>query len=330
MSDASNFPVVEPGSAVFDVPAQPQSIWGEDDECLWPKLQPLMLYANTGLGKTTVVQRVALARIGIGPSEVLGYPVEPLPAGEKIIYIAADRPIQAMASLRRMVTDDDETRRILDERWIWETKRQVRADRPNAFLELCERHNGTMLILDSAKDVAPGPLKDEEPAGKLVDAWSRCIANEIDVAAMHHPRKGQSSTAPPDSVDEIYGSSMLANGAGSILSMYGVPGSGTAGMVQLKMPARQAPAMDIVFNYETGTITRRNYRDLNDFLQRGEWVTVRQVAAFLYAKPEHEVTHPERKRATRKLQNLVTKRLVDERLQGQHHEYRWTVGRLET
>lgn len=312
-----------PGDAVFDVPAEPESLWGKGQESLWARGEGLMLYAATGLGKTTMAQRVGLALTGIGPAEVLGYPVEPLRDGERLLYVAADRPRQAMRSLRRMVTEQD--RETLHEKWRWEPFRQLDAMDPDAFLRICEREKARCLMLDSAKDLAGGPLKDEEPANRLVNAWQRCIANGIDVMLLHHPRKGQSADTPPTNVDEVYGSSNLTNSVGSVVVLYGGAGEGMVRFRQLKMPAEQISDMDVFIHYESGRLEKRDYRDLNSFLQHGGWVSVRQVASFMHAKSTDRVEEGEKKKTQRELDSLVEKDLVEFRKVGQAYEYRWKM-----
>ena len=68
----------DPGGVIFDTPAEPEALWGRGAEVLAAIGEPTMLYAGTGIGKTTIAQLVVLAAVGIGKPEVLGYPVRQL------------------------------------------------------------------------------------------------------------------------------------------------------------------------------------------------------------------------------------------------------------
>ena len=64
--DAAAFPKYEPGGVVFDVHAYPDALWGEGGRVLAAKGEPTIIYASTGMGKTTLAQRIGLAAIGLG------------------------------------------------------------------------------------------------------------------------------------------------------------------------------------------------------------------------------------------------------------------------
>ena len=115
MTEQLDISTLEPGGVVFDEPEIPDALWGQGSKVIAARGEPTMIYSPTGIGKTTLAQRVALAAIGIGDSKVLGFDVHPIDG--KVLYVAADRSRQAKRSLRRMVTEDD--RRILDAKWIF-------------------------------------------------------------------------------------------------------------------------------------------------------------------------------------------------------------------
>jgi hypothetical protein len=76
-------------------------VWGQDHQVAWASGEPVMVCGPQGVGKTTIAQRIAMARIGAITEPVLGLPVTP--SRETLLYIAADRPVQAARSWKRML-----------------------------------------------------------------------------------------------------------------------------------------------------------------------------------------------------------------------------------
>ena len=102
------------GSFILDAPALPPSIWGDGSkQVIWAQGEAFMPVGPQGIGKTTLAQQTALARMGLR-SEVLGYPVEP--GKRNVLYLAMDRPAQVQRSFARMVTEAE--REILDKRLV--------------------------------------------------------------------------------------------------------------------------------------------------------------------------------------------------------------------
>ena len=64
------------GGVIFDQPDRIEALWGTGEEVLAAVGEPTILFSDTGIGKTTIAQRVALAAIGIGDPTVLGYNVK--------------------------------------------------------------------------------------------------------------------------------------------------------------------------------------------------------------------------------------------------------------
>ena len=94
------------GGTVFDEPDQVAAVWGVGNYVLRAAGQGTMIASQQGLGKTTVAQQMVLHRIGVRTGGFLGYPVTPVGDGEAVLYLAADRPTQAMGSFRRMVVPE--------------------------------------------------------------------------------------------------------------------------------------------------------------------------------------------------------------------------------
>jgi len=313
------------GGVVFDLPATPDSIWGDDEQSLWAKGEGLMLYAATGIGKTTLAQRVILAGIGIGEPTVLGFTVHQITGN--VLYIAADRPRQAMRSLRRMVTEQH--RPVLDERLVWETRRRARItiNNPESLLQLateagCE---GGAIVIDSVKDIVPR-ISTDESGGAYNDAIQTCIVNGIDVLSLHHPRKAtQERDRKALSLDDVYGSTWVTAGQGSVIALNGQAGTGTARFAHLKQPADEILGFDISFDYDLGTITTIGYRDIRGYLQslEGTQASTAEICAFVHGGSDYTPTI--KKRILRQLNRLAEQGEVAKTEQGKGTATLWNA-----
>lgn len=307
---------ISTGDLIFSIPLEVESIWGSGQESLWAIGEPLMIYGPTGIGKTTLAGRLLLSLIGVDSSELLDYPVTPVEPGKTVLYVAADRPRQAMRSLRRMAPTRAAS--ILAERLRIEHQRQIWAneDDPEMLYRAAIQADAAIVFIDSSKDLAGGPLKDEGPAKALMDAIQICVANGVNVAMLHHPRKGtqEGGKTRELDLDDVYGSAWLTAGAGSVLLVDGKPGAGTFKFIQLKAPATFIDPMEVAVDYEAGTLTRRSIRDVDQWLQdQGMPVTVRETVAYKLAIPSKEVDtdSPQYKAMQRHLEDLVRDGLVN-------------------
>lgn len=289
-----------------------------------------MIYGPTGIGKTTLAGRLLLSLIGVDSSELLGYPVEAINGGKTVLYIAADRPRQAMRSLRRMAPP--EAASILAERLRIEHMRQIWASEkdPEMLLRAATQVDASIIFIDSSKDLTSGPLKDEGPAKALMDAVQICIANEIDVGMLHHPRKAVQEAGGSKrelDLDSVYGSAWLTAGSGSVLLVDGRPGSGIFRLEQLKAPATFVDQMEIAVDYETGSFTKRTVRDLDVWISNyGMPITIRMATAFKLAIPEEDVDtdSAEYKKVKRHIEALERDGLVlQAEAKGNAKRYQW-------
>jgi replicative DNA helicase len=320
---------ISAGDVIFDVPLEVESIWGKGQESLWAVGEPLMIYGPTGIGKTTLAGRLLLSLIGVDSSELLDYPVTPITAGRTVLYIAADRPRQAMRSLRRMVPK--EAASLLRERLRIEHNRQIWASEsdPEMLYRAAIQANASVVFIDASKDLAGGPLKDEGPAKALMDAIQICIANGINIVMLHHPRKAiqEGGTKRELDIDDVYGSAWLTAGCGSVVLVDGKPGGGLFRFEQLKAPATFIEQMEIAIDYDTGILTKRAIRELDSWLKdSGMLTTIRQATAYKLAIPDEDVDtdSAEYKRVKRHIEDLERDGLVVQmEPKGNAKRYQW-------
>lgn len=243
------------GDFILNEPDQVPALWGHHDLVVWPEGEGLMIAGQQGVGKTTIGQQLVLHRIGVRVGPFLGLPVAP--AEGRVLYLAMDRPRQAARSFNRMVTSDD--RKLLNERltiWKGPLPIDLLADR-HAFARWCIRRcpDVSAVVVDSVKDLAAGVSKDE--VGSALNlAWQELIASEIDLILLHHGRKAQQGAQRGKTIDDIYGSTWLTSGLGSVLLLDGDPGAELVNAYHVKQPAEVVADFVIRHDAARGVSTR--------------------------------------------------------------------------
>ncbi|MFD9822673.1 DnaB-like helicase N-terminal domain-containing protein [Streptomyces violascens] len=144
-------------SFVASTPEEADPIWGHRGKAAWETGESLMLVGPPGVGKSTIAQQLVMARLGL-LSHVLEMPVK---EGEKVLYIAADRPSQLARAFNRIVHEAD--KEILERRlvfWSGPLPASLTAE-PHLLAELAAEHGADTVVIDSLKDVV-GKLTDDE------------------------------------------------------------------------------------------------------------------------------------------------------------------------
>jgi replicative DNA helicase len=287
---------------ILDRPTDVPTAWGNTDNVLWAQGEALLIAGPAGVGKTTIAQQVMLAGIGVRP-DALGIPVRPF---SRILYIAADRPPQAARSLERMVTE--EHRQLLhDHLVIWKgPPERDFAKHPDELTRMCERARADAVVIDSLKDVALG-LSDDEVGASLNSAIQRTLVAGVEVLGLHHYRKRSQDHAKkePASLDELYGSTWITAGCGSVLSMWGAAGDPVVSMRHLKQPAEEFGPVEITHDHDTGTSTIEGRVDLlaQMRMRGGNGLTPTQAACLMTKRDKPNRSDVEKARRT--LERLV-------------------------
>ena len=85
-------------SSIADLP---RVLWGTGPRILWAFGEALMIAGATGTGKTTLAGQIVAGLLGLpGWNTLLGHPIVPMGPNEKLLYLAADRPLQTAYALR--------------------------------------------------------------------------------------------------------------------------------------------------------------------------------------------------------------------------------------
>jgi hypothetical protein len=278
-----------------------QAIWGRADQVLWIPGEALFIAAPQGTGKTTLAQQLMLARLGLR-EEVLGFPVEP--DMRPVLYIAADRPRQIRRSLARMVAEDEIP--VLEERllvWTGPLPFDIGVE-PPAFAAYAKELGVGCVFIDSLKDVALDLVKDET-GSRVNAAFQDLIADGIELVVLHHQRKQQAGgVSKPKSLADVYGSTWLTAGAGSVLLLWGEPGDLVVELKHLKQPAEEVGPFTIVHDHARGVSTISEQVDVEKLLwQAGaSGLSVADAASGMFGLSP---TRNETEKARRRLERLV-------------------------
>lgn len=241
-------PAVDGATWLFDQPTEVSARWGSGSEVLWAVGQAIVLAGRQGTGKTTISGQLVRALLGLQNS-VLGYPVRP---AERVLYLAMDRPRQIAAALSRSFKEADrevaERRLVIREGPPWKDL----AKHPEELRNLALKHGADVVVVDSLKDAAIGLTEDTVGAG-----WNRArqmaISVGIDVLELHHLVKTRSTRNRPQALDEIYGSTWITSGAGSVILLDGSPGDRVITLRHLKPIMDSVEPLTIEHDHEEGT-----------------------------------------------------------------------------
>ena len=304
---AEGFAFVSGGSFVLDAPAVPRAVWGAGDDVLWPDGESLMIASLQGLGKSTLGQQLALGRAGIPEfATLLGFPVRP--GARRVLYLAMDRPRQIQRSLRRMVGEAH--RAELDARLIvWPGPPPADLARnPRLLANMCEAAGADTCIVDSLKDAAMKLTDDETGAGWN---WARqhAIRAGVELAELHHNRKALAGTkAERPTIDEVYGSTWLTSGCGSVVLLSGAPGDPVVGLHHVKQPAAEVGPLKVIHDHDAGRSTVWHAADLVEVARIRGGLSAVDAAAVLFETEKPSAA--EKEKARRKLAALASQGLL--------------------
>ncbi len=296
------------GSFILDQSDVPPAWWGRGAEILGAEGEALTIAGGPGVGKTTLAGQLALGRAGFHEySTLLGFPI--LPGRRRVLYLAMDRPRQAARSLRRMV--GEAWRAELDDRLsIWPGPPPYdMAKTPGILLRLCQEADADTVIIDSLKDAAVGISDDEVGAG-FNRARQGALATGVEVIELHHNRKASNGVKRDKlTLDDLYGSTWIPAGAGSVLILSGEPGDPIVGMHHVKQPMDEVGPLKISHDAATGRSTIWHSADLLGLAKAQGTITAVDAATALF--DTDKPTPTEREKARRALNRLTGQGLLE-------------------
>lgn len=287
------------GAFTLDAPSAPEAIWGHDDRVLWARGESMLIVGPAGVGKTTLATQLVAGRIGL-LNELLDLPVQNC---GRVLYLACDRPAQIRRAFARLF--GGASRDVLDEHlaiWSGPPSRDF-ATHPRTLAALARDVGADCVFIDSLKDVALG-LSDDTVGAGLNSALQHALADGVDICALHHQRKGQAG-AKPRSLEDVFGSTWITAGAGSVVLLWGEPGDPIVKMSHLKQPGAEVGPIDIDHDHITGCsiVHRGDVDPLRVLRARAKGMTARELAQ---VKEGREApTDNQRRKAKRDLDRLV-------------------------
>jgi replicative DNA helicase len=282
------------------------SIWGRGEEILWAGGEPVLLAGPDGVGKTTLAQQLALARIGVG-SELLGFPVAATEG--KLLYVAADRPKQAARSLWRMVKDlvGSEHAKIRERLLVWQGPLPFNIVAEPARLTAWARsHDATDVMLDSLGHVATG-LSNDDVGSAIAQAFNGAMADGLELFVNYHPRKAGRENPKPNKLEDVYGSRWITSACGSVLSLWGSAGDPVVELRHLKQPIGVVGPFDVEHDQYAGELKVAEGSDLLGILRAARnGLSAKDAGAYMDGSSEkaREV------KARRKLEAYVSRHLA--------------------
>jgi replicative DNA helicase len=293
--------LVDGRTFVLDAPTHTPAIWGAGGDVLWAEGEGLIITGPQGVGKTTLMGQLALARAGVTAPELLGYPVKV--ADRPVLYIAADRPKQIARSLRRVV-NDDHADALKTNLCFWAGPLPFDlVKNPAGFAQWLAAIGVGTVFVDSLKDIA-WPLSSDEVGAAVNRARGGAIAAGIEVVDLHHHRKATSDNTKPSHLADVYGSTWITSGAGSVISLWGQAGDPIVEFAHLKQPADEVGPFEIVHDHDHGTTTRVDRKDTWQLLHAAgsSGLKAADAAEAIYGS---KVTKAQTEKVRRRLERLV-------------------------
>lgn len=234
------------GDHMFDIPDSTPAWWGSGRDVLGAEGEALMICGQSGVGKTALAGQIVAARLFAGT--VLGYQTKP---SNRVLYLAMDRPQQIARSMRRHF-DPDQRADLNDRLVIWKGPPPAdMAKNPDLLRDMSMEAKADMVVVDSLKDAAVGLSEDASGAGYNI-ARQTALAAGIEVLELHHQVKRGADGGPPNTLADVYGSTWLTSGAGSVILLSGKPGAPIVDFVHLKQPAAVVGPFKIIHDHQAG------------------------------------------------------------------------------
>jgi replicative DNA helicase len=218
-----------------------------------------------------------------------------------------------------MVTPDQ--RPLLDQAltvWLGPPPGRLLEDQ-RVLLDLATRAGlqpGDFVVVDSIKDTAPGIASDEVGAAVNI-ALQHLLAAGIDVLALHHNRKRggdkQHGGAYEPDIDDVYGSTFIPAGTGSVVILAGSPGDPIVKMHHVKQPIGEVGPYQLKHYADTGTTEVFHSVDILDAVlgTGAHGMSAKALATLLFPKTDDIAnTSNEVEKARRRLDKLVAEGLL--------------------
>jgi hypothetical protein len=293
---------VDGATFILDEPDTIPALWGRDEDVLWASGEAMMIAGPMGLGKTTAAGQLVRGLLFGG--DMLGLPITALEDDEVILILAMDRPRQIARSMGRQF--GEEHRDILARR-VRVRKGPPPADvaaNPALLTVMAQSEGARVVFVDSLKDAAIG-LSDDQVGAGYNRARQMLLASGRELCELHHVVKRNPNGGAPSSAADIYGSTWLTAGCGSVILLTGEPGDPIVGFRHVKQPAQEVGPFRLFHDQAAGRLTVDHVADLVALVKASgpDGLTAKAAAAALFDKAKP--TAADVQKARRKLDALV-------------------------
>jgi hypothetical protein len=214
-----------------------------------------------------------------------------------------DRPAQARRAGHRIFGGDDQA--ILDDRLvIWEGPPPYDlAQRTDLLVAMCKAVGADTVVIDSLKDAAVG-LSEDTVGASYNRTRQRALAEGIQIIELHHVVKRGAAGGPPNTLADIYGSTWITSGAGSVILLWGDAGDPVISLRHLKQPMDEIGPLHLAQDHHRGVTEVRQGMDIIALIHaRGaEGLTALQAAVVLFETDKP--TTAQKEKARRRLEKL--------------------------
>jgi replicative DNA helicase len=164
-------------------------------------------------------------------------------------------------------------------------------------------YGASTLVLDSLKDLALN-LSEDGAGLRINNAIQSCLAAGIAVLILHHHRKEHQGGQKPDKLADVYGSTWIVNGAGSVIVLWGEAGDPVVELKHLKPVKEPIGPLEVVHDHATGRSRVEAKPDAWTILQGARnGLTALTLACIMTG--EKEPDKAEQMRAYRKLERFA-------------------------
>lgn len=163
------------------------------------------------------------------------------------------------------------------------------------------------VVIDSLKDVALR-LSDDETGAALNSALQRTVVAGVEVLGLHHQRKNAAGGGKPKGLEDVYGSTWITAGAGSVIILWGEAGDPVVELTHLKQPADPVGPFKVIHDHDHGTSAVFAQTDVLALLLHHPGMNAGDLA--LRLSNNGRPSDSDRERARRKLDRLVRQDLA--------------------
>jgi len=180
---------------------------------------------------------------------------------------------------------------------------------PEALTEFAREHEAGTVVIDSLKDVALD-LKDDGTGGRVNLALQHLCAADIEVLVLHHQRKASSDNRAPRNLADVYGSTWLTAGAGSVVLLWGEPGDPLVELRHLKQPDVELGPLTLSHDHARGVTSVHEAPDLLGLVSRApDGLSAPEACRLVLDSSKPRPADVEKVR--RKLERLVVQSLAE-------------------